>query len=845
MFCREDAEKFFKFLSHAKFTELRAIDPHGGVKEASFVDNLTDFLATCEKWSDKANVYVGINDRVTKGGKAENVGTLSIIPLDVDSVRAKGEASTNAELELARQKMLQIKGWLKENFDSSPFITMSGNGFHIFIKIPRVDLNDFTRPDMQQKLEVFVHQIQEKFNDDHVRIDSTFDLPRIMKCPGTISVKGDNTPERPWRMCQIVEDNDVPSAGVFNHLITIQKPLKEEANFKLGDKSAKDFAELLRRDEKLRDLFEGLWEKHDFKSRSEAEQSILTKLVMAEFSEEAINQIMSNCKVGKWNETPEAYRRTSIKNAMKYVSEQERTEIEIFFAPRFKKCMLDGTKTVTSRLMQCGRKGDIFNAFGVTFELTTEPHLESLEFILQNLLRKEGFKSESKFIEFWNETYTQKNFEPKEQVYVHEFVKSARQSTKLKELEFSCGKDLPDKVFEQTSSGDFLVFDKVTGATTKQKAVDNFEPFKRIFCKTVDNVQDYSSETQLWSEVKQYIYEHIDLQEGYDILTAWVLASWTLEKWHAVPYLFFYGPAASGKTWALEILASIGHRSIMTASATLSTVFRVVDMWHPTVFFDETEVYMRKDRGEMLNLLNSGYRKDFPAMRTEEGKEGFEVRFYDCFGFKALAGTKDFMETLKSRCIIFNMSKAVREIKTIIDNERAKNLREKLLTYRFKMLATKETQEAPNVLTGRLRELFNPLIIVAPTAEKGVIITQAKKIEEMQREEEETSLESIVFRAIFKLHEETGDEKITIADIGKIVNETLVMDEMLNVITVGAVTKRLGFKKCMKGYNKRAIRWNDELAKRLTYRYGRSEKQSVFQGKRLRRAVREFFEDAR
>jgi hypothetical protein len=160
------------------------------------------------------------------------------------------------------------------------------------------------------------------------------------------------------------------------------------------------------------------------------------------------------------------------------------------------------------------------------------------------------------------------------------------------------------------------------------------------------------------------------------------------------------------------------------------------------------------------------------------------------------------------------------------------------------MLATKETQEAPNVLTGRLRELFNPLIIVAPTTEKNPIITQAKKIEEMQKEEEETSLESIVFNAIFKLHEETGDEKILIADIGKIVNETLEMNEILNTITVGIVTKRLGFKKCMKG-RKRAIRWDNERAERLIYRYARTEKQSILQGKRLRRAVREFFEDAR
>jgi hypothetical protein len=160
--------------------------------------------------------------------------------------------------------------------------------------------------------------------------------------------------------------------------------------------------------------------------------------------------------------------------------------------------------------------------------------------------------------------------------------------------------------------------------------------------------------------------------------------------------------------------------------------------------------------------------------------------------------------------------------------------------YRFKMLSQKEPLEAPNILRGRLRELFDPLIIVAPLTEKNAIIQQAHKIEATLKEEEETGLDSIVFKAIFKLHEETGDEKILVADIVKITNEALEVDEMLNSITVGMVAKRLGFKKCLKN-RKRAIRWNEEIAVRLTYRYGRTEKQSALDGKMFRRAVRAFY----
>jgi hypothetical protein len=735
-FNKEDVEKFYKFLNHAKFTEVRIIDPRGSIKEVAFVNNLNDFLAACERHNGQANVYVGVNERNSKEGKAENVSALQIIPLDVDPVRPKGQASNDEELEIVRQKMLEIKSWLKKKFDCSPFITMSGNGYHILIKIPSYPLDDLNRPAIQEKVEAFIHEVQGKFNDEKVHIDSTFDLPRIMKCPGTMSVKGDNTAERPWRLCQIIEGNDQPCTNILAHLAEL-KAEKAKA-LELGEKTQGELDPLLQNDSKLKDLFEGKWQKYNFSTRSEAEQALLTKLMIAGFSEEVIKAIMPRSKIGKWKEKTEAYHRTSIENAAKFVQEHK---------------------------------------------VAIEP------------------------------------------------VKK----------EFSCGKDLPDKIFEQANDGEFLVYDKATGEVKKEKNIMQFQPFERIIWKSVPKATDFKSEEELWSEVKKFIFAHIDLQEGYDVLTAWVLASWTPEKWNAVPYLFFFGPAASGKSRALEVLKALGHRPLTSASASLSTIFRVIQMWNTTLFLDETEIYMRKERSEILNLLNSGYRQGMLVMRTEETKDGkYEVKFYDCFGFKALAGTKDLIDTLKSRCIVFSMSKATRELRADIDEEWAAAIREKLLMYRFKMLSQKERPEPPNLLKGRLRELFDPLILVAPLSEKDAISEQAKRIEATLKEEEETSLDSIAFKAIFKLHEETGDEKILIADIGKITNEALEVDEMLNSITVGMVAKRLGFKKCLKGH-KRAIRWNNEIAERLAYRYGRTEKQSALEGQIFRRSLREFF----
>jgi hypothetical protein len=742
-FNREEVEKFFEFLNHGKFTEVRIIGPREGLKEVSFVDNLNDFLAIAEKWNGKANVYVGVNERFTKEGKAEHVNRLSIIPIDIDPVRLKDQASTEAELKIAYLCMLAIKKWLKENFDCTPFTSMSGNGYHIFIKILPQTLTEFSRPVLQQKLEIFVHGIQDEFNNEKIHIDSTFDLPRVMKCPGTLSVKGDNTSERPWRMCQIFDDSDIPSAGVLNHLITLEKPEKAEVSFKVGDKGNKEFNDLLQKDEKLRDLMEGQWEKYKFKSRSEAEQSIVTKLMINGFSEESVRIVMNNCKIGKWQKSPEAYRKKCIQKAIQFVTD----------------------------------------------------HIESA-------------------------------IEPTQYIP-------------------SCGEDLSDKIFEQISGNKYIVYDKTTGNVTIQNTVDNFVPIARlIWTQYPSAIREYNSEIELWTEVKKFIYDHVDILEGYDILTAWVLASWIPEIWDSVPYLFFFGPKGSGKSRAMKTLGALGFRSMLCATMTLPAVFRVTEAWRPTLFFDETENYLKADRGEIINILNAGYQRGWYAIRMEETKDGgYEPKSFNVFGFKAIGGTKDMVDTLKSRCIIFNMSKAVRPVRKKIDKERANEIQEKLLLYRFRKLTKRPPEEDIVEFTDRLSELFTPLVNVAPTSEKQVIITEGKKIERELEEEEEASLESMVFNAIWKIHDETQDDKILIADVEKIVNEILDVREMISAVIIGRIVRRLGFHGGIarkEGRRGRILKWDNAIAKRLMIRYGKRETQRFINDAKFRRGVSDY-----
>jgi len=111
------------------------------------------------------------------------------------------------------------------------------------------------------------------------------------------------------------------------------------------------------------------------------------------------------------------------------------------------------------------------------------------------------------------------------------------------------------------------------------------------------------------------------------------------------------------------------------------------------------------------------------------------------------------------------MNKAVRKINTKINPERAMTLRRKLLLYRFKKLAEKDCPEAPDVLNGRLKELFEPLIIVVPDNAKNTIIAQAKKLRMNEPRKRQASPESIVFKSHFEGISANSGTKIVIDSI--------------------------------------------------------------------------------
>ncbi len=222
-FNEEDARRFYRWLTHQpdEYTEIRIIKwpPPGEVKQF-WVQNEKDFIKICKTWSGKRQVYCGLNPRLREGGTNEDVARVIAIPLDIDSFRpSKDVAVSEEELAATKDRMIKINSWMRVQGYQQPFIAMSGNGFHILQRLDITLTEELTAGDLSSKLESYF------FNEvpGSDKMDKILDASRIIKVPGTLSVKGVPTEERPHRLSYILNEGSPESDTVLvDHIQSLE-----------------------------------------------------------------------------------------------------------------------------------------------------------------------------------------------------------------------------------------------------------------------------------------------------------------------------------------------------------------------------------------------------------------------------------------------------------------------------------------------------------------------------------------------------------------------------------------------------------------------------------------------
>ena len=171
------------------------------------------------------------------------------------------------------------------------------------------------------------------------------------------------------------------------------------------------------------------------------------------------------------------------------------------------------------------------------------------------------------------------------------------------------------------------------------------------------------STADLIERIAKRIDAHVFLDPKHRVpmlytLASWVMMTYAFRSLDAVPYLYLGGPANSGKTTLMDVLASLSWRPLRSSSMRGPTLFRSMDQKGGTLFLDEAEQLRGQGpESEMLaQILQAGYKKGGRASRCEGDRH--RVVTFDVFGPKVLGCIRGLPPALASRCIEIRMSRA-------------------------------------------------------------------------------------------------------------------------------------------------------------------------------------------
>lgn len=235
-------------------------------------------------------------------------------------------------------------------------------------------------------------------------------------------------------------------------------------------------------------------------------------------------------------------------------------------------------------------------------------------------------------------------------------------------------------------------------------------------------VVDYHNEKQLLEEIQQFIHRYLDISPFFETLaTYYVLLSWVYDTFNEVPYLRALGDYGSGKTRFLQVIGSLCYKPTFAGGATtVSPIFRLLNAHRGTLILDEADFQFSDMTADIVKILNNGYAKGFPVLRTEGQGGKFEVKTFDVFSPKIIATREKFKDkALESRFLVEVMEgRTLREDISLSlpphFHDEARFIRGKLLSWRFKNynrnILVEEVKDV--AVSPRLRQIIQPLLSI-------------------------------------------------------------------------------------------------------------------------------------
>ena len=345
-------------------------------------------------------------------------------------------------------------------------------------------------------------------------------------------------------------------------------------------------------------------------------------------------------------------------------------------------------------------------------------------------------------------------------------------------------------------------------------------------------VEKFASEEELLKEIQSFIHRYLDVDEFYEkIASYYVPFTWIYDDFNELPYLRALGDYGSGKTRFLQVIGSICYKPIFAGGATtVSPIFRILNDYKGTLILDEADYRFSDSTSEIIKILNNGFARGFPVLRSE-GKGKFEVRAFDVFSPKIIGTRGRFTDkALESRFLIQEMEKGkLREdiplnLPDIFWDE-ATAIRNKLLYWRFinKGKIKIKTDIVSRKIEPRLNQIISPLMSIIQDAK---LVDDLKDFIEKYNSEiisdRGMELDCQVLEAILELNKDYPLSEITMKKIEEKFNSGVVnLNDKITGKKIGSIVReklKLKTKRGRNGYY--LLESNKEKIENLKNKFG-------------------------
>lgn len=358
----------------------------------------------------------------------------------------------------------------------------------------------------------------------------------------------------------------------------------------------------------------------------------------------------------------------------------------------------------------------------------------------------------------------------------------------------------------------FVVYDRISKEISyhPQLELSNGKILKPLYLDVIKEgklllptgADSYISEERLLEEIEAFVAYYLDLTHPFylKLVSHYILLTWVYDKLTVVPYLRALGDYGSGKTRFAQVIGSLCYKPLFLAGATSDAfIFRMIELFKGTMIINELERVNTDLQSQIVNILNNGYEKGMSVGKVE-GDRNRVPKTYDVFSPKVITSRAKFKDlALESRIITIPMRQTKRrDIPTLLDTtfwQSAQDLRNKLLTYRFKNLFAVELENKEDKLwkvEPRLRQTLTPLLyVIQNNGVEAEFIKYAEEFQERIVADRSFEVESLVAEKLVALMEENN--KVIVKEVTEAVNKELDQKEAVTSKKVGQIIRDFGF----------------------------------------------------